>query len=449
MNPFDDSIQLRVNDIENAIENSDYDFVKNTLKDAHHKDLALLIQYLSSSTRQVFIKEFHEFITPIVISELNESVRDVIFQDIDPIQLADIFKGLENDDALEIFSSLDEVQQGIVLRSISKRNRMILQKTLSFPQKSAARLMQNEVPTVRNVWTVKQALNYVKYADDKFDYMGEIFVVDNDQTLVGTVSMYKLIKSSNESIISEIMEKNIISIDLSANQETVANLFKKYSLFCMPVVDFGNRLIGMITVDDIFEVVEEEIREDYVGIRGVIDSDFFAPVWTTSLSRMRWLVVTAVSSLLSSVVMSQFDYVISQNVYLPILINVVAGMGGAYGLQVNTVIIRAIAMQELVQANSLRTLVKECFVGLINGMCFAIVISFIVFLWIEDWAVSLILLIAILCNMCWAGIVGTLFPIVLNKLNLDPALSSSPLVGMTTDILGFIVFLSLAAIILL
>lgn len=447
MNVFD--IQSQVSQLEAAIEESNFKAVIEIVQDKHPSDLASLIQYLSPSIRQVFIKDFHSFITPSVISELNSSIRDMIFQDIDPIQLADIFKGLENDDALEIFESLDEIQQGIVLRSISKRNRMMLQKTLSFPQKSAARLMQSDVPTVRNTWTIKQALNYVKYADDRFDYMGEIFVVDNDQVLVGIVSIYKLIKSNQEHVVTDIMDHNVVSIDLNSDQENAANLFKKYSLLCLPVVDFGHRLIGMISADDIFEVVEEEIKEDYAGMRTIGESDFYAPILNTSFSRLRWLIITAVSSLLSSVAMAQYDYIIAQNVYLPILINVVAAMGGAYGLQVNTVIIRAIAIQELVRANSLRTVVKECSIAFINGAFFAVVISFIVFLWLEDLLVSLILLIAILCNMCWAGLVGTLCPMVLNKLKFDPALSAGPLVGMSTDILGFIVFLSVATLVLL
>lgn len=448
MNRFEHPIHDKVYILEDAIENFNEKKVIEILKNEHPSDIALLIQYLSPSIRQIFINKFYIFITHEVISELSDSVRDAVFSDIDPIQLADIFKNLENDDAIEIFESLDEIQQGIVLRSISKKDRVILQNTLLFPPKSAARLMQNDFPAVRINWSVKQAMNYIKYTDDKFDDIGEIFVVDNNQNFIGTVSLHRLIQNDLGVIISSIMKKDVISVDVSLDQEDVANLFRKYSLLCIPVVDYANRLIGMITADDILEVVEEETKEDYAGMRTIGESDFYAPVFNTSFSRLRWLIITALSSLVSSFVISRYDYVLSQNVYLSILLNVVAAMGGAYGVQVNTVIIRAIAMKELIKINYFRTILKEGIIAIINGFCFSISLGFISFIWLEDFVVSFVLLSAILFNIIWAGFVGTIFPMILNKINLDPALSSGPLVAMSTDIVGFIVFLSAARLIL-
>jgi magnesium transporter len=273
--------------------------------------------------------------------------------------------------------------------------------------------------------------------------------VDASQKLVGLVSVCSLIKGSPDEIMSMFISTDIHKVNVNLDQEDVARIFKKYSLISLPVVDNHERLVGMITADEIFDVVEQEVIEDYSGLQGVDTSDFYASASTTSFSRMRWLLVTAFSSAATSFVISRFEHVISEYVCLSALMPVVAAMGGSYALQVNTVMVRALATHELISLNAGRTIFKEFLIALTNSIFFATTIGFISFIWLQDWVLSMVFFAGIFFNMVWGGLSGSVLPILLDKFGLDPALSSGPLVGMSTDIVGFMCFLSLAAAILL
>lgn len=438
--------QIKV--LESSLANKYHDNLKKLFSSNHAADLALLIQYISSSLRKVLIDDFSHLISHEIFAELNTSIRDEILDSITPAQLANIFSDLETDDAREIFKKLDVLQQSIVLKSISTKDRQSLQNALSYNEKTAGTLMHSSFLSVRSSWKVENVLNYVKYID-KVDFNSYIFVVDSNHKLLGSVSLFKLLKTDPNEKVNNIIRGIKTFVDVNTDQEEVAMLFQKYSLLYCPIVDEKERLVGLITANEILDVIEAEIEEDYEGIVKSDSVDFYSPVLDTGFARMRWLCVTAISSIFSSFLVSKFEFVISANVCLSALMQVICAMGGAYGLQVNTVIVRAISTREFVLINTIPTIIKEFMVALLNSISFAFLIGMICHWWFQNLQVIGIFCVSLILSMIWAGFVGVFIPVVLTKLGRDPALSSGPIVGVAVDMFGLFVFLGISAITLL
>lgn len=434
--------------ISEALESDDSSTVLDILQGLHASEVAKLIQYLGVGLRTKLIQFLRPHLDPEILTFLDDTVRDEILSLLNTSELAAAVSDLESDDAFSVIEDLDQDQQNEVLQSISSEDRAILEEVLSYPEDSAGRLMQREVVTVPSFWTVSQTLEYIAGNEALPDTFYDVFVTDPRHHPLGVVPINKLLKTPHKTNILDITNTDIHKIPVTLDQEEVALVFRQYSLVSAPVVDKNGRVVGMITVDDVVHVIDEEAAEDIMHLAGVSESDFYAPIFSTSFSRVQWLMVTLINTLLASAVIFQFQLTLEKKVALAVLMPIVAAMGGNSGMQVVTVTVRALATRELGTVNMLRTVLKELSVAALNGCIFALILGSIAAIWFQDGALGLVLGCALVFNMLWAGFAGTMLPILISRLGMDPALSAGPLLTTTTDVLGFAVFLGLSTLFL-
>jgi magnesium transporter len=326
----------------------------------------------------------------------------------------------------------------------------LLKEALTFPEDSAGRLMQREIVTVPETWTVGDTIDYMRgraaaLPRDFYD----IFAVDADRKPVGVLPLSRLMRNQRDIKVADIMGPDLYPIPLDMDQEEVALMFRQYGLVSAAVVDIDNRLAGVITADDVVNVVDEEAEEDLMRLGGVKEDDFYEAVLTTARARFPWLLVNLLTVIIASVVIGFFDQTIQKIVALAILMPIVASMGGNAGTQTLTVAVRALAMKELTTTNAKRIVSKEIIVGVFNGLLFAAIMGPIAWLWFGDVAIGGIIAAAMIINLVAAGFVGIATPIVLERLGVDPAVASTVVLTAITDVVGFVAFLGLAALILL
>jgi len=310
--------------------------------------------------------------------------------------------------------------------------------------------MQRELVAVPSFWTVGETIDFLRAKEDLPDDFYDLFVVDPAHRPVGSVPLSRVLRSRRSVKLADIMETDLSTVPVLLDQEAVANLFRQYGLVSAPVVDEGGRLVGVITVDDVVHVIDEEAEEDLMGLVGASETDFHAPAVETAWRRVRWLVVTLINTLIAATVISQFDATIERLVALAVLMPIVAAMGGNAGMQVVTVTVRALATRDLTPgANMWRTVGKELLVAAMNATAFAVIMGGVAAVWFHNIALGLVLAAAMIFNMMWAGLAGTLIPLGLARLGMDPAISAGPFLTTTTDVLGFFSFLGLATLFLL
>jgi magnesium transporter len=409
----------------------------------HPSEIAYLIQYLDSPYRDTFVTWLKPHFDPEIFLFLAHNLREDIIGLLSVQEIISILEVLESDDALTLFESLEKETQSIVLNSMSARQKQNFTQRLCYPEQSAGRLMQQEVLTLPVHWTVAQSKDYIAKTDT-ISHIYEAFIVDERNIPVGVLPLSYLIKREDKENISDIMIKEVRSIPVYWDQEEVAFVFRLYDLMSAPVVNENNEVLGMITVDDVIDVIERKATEDLLHMGRIHASDFYESVIKTSFNRIHWLIVTLINTLLTSLVINQFQETLQEKVALTILMPIAAAMGGNSGIQSATVIIRALATKELSMMNMRRTFVKEAKVALLSGSIFGILLGFVALVLFRDLNFAFILGGAIVFNMLWAGIAGTFFPIMISRLGYDPALSAGPLLTTTTDVLGYAIFLGLA-----
>lgn len=426
--------------------------VKALLEPLHSADIADLLEQLSPANRERLIKILGDDLDSEVWTYLDYSIREDIVDDLATEQLAEIVTGLASDDAVDIIEDLDEEDQKELLEAIPADDRAIYEKSLSYPEESAGRLMQREVVTVPNFWTVGQTIDYMR--DERIELPDDFYnlvIVDPSHKPVGLVKLSKLLRTSRDVHVSEIMAEDMKVIPATMDQEDAAFLFRQYGLVEAPVVDDdeGGRLIGVITVDDIVDVLDEEYEEDILKMGGVKEDDFYSDVVETTRMRFSWLLVNLGTAIVASLVIALFSETLERVVALAILMPIVASMGGNAGTQTLTVAVRALATNELTPSNAIRIVGKEVIVGGLNGILFAILMGLIAWLWFGDPTLGTVIAAAMVINLLVAGLAGTLIPLCLEKLGQDPAISSSVFLTTITDVIGFFAFLGLAAWVLL
>lgn len=411
----------------------------------HAGDVAQLIQYLTPARRALFVQHVWSCVDGgEILTHLDDSVRESLTELLEPVALAEAVKNLESDDAFSVLDDLSEEQKEAVLAQVDPLKRQRFEVLQTYPRESAARLMQQEMVMMSPDWTVKDAIKFIasnKKLPGAFYY---IYLVTADWRLVGRVALADVIRAQPSTTLHEIIAEDVYVIPAHEDREQVALDFKRYSLISAPVVDQEKRLLGVITADDILTVLDDEAEEDIMHLGGISASDFYAPVFSTTFSRFQWLLVTFVNTILASWVISQFQMVLEKKVALAILMPIVAAMGGNAGMQVVTVVVRALATNELNLSNMGRTLWKSLIVSLLNGILFALLLSTITVFWFSDLSLGVVLGCAMLMNMLWAGVSGTLLPIFVERMGVDPALSAGPILTTTTDVLGYAIFLGLA-----
>ena len=434
-----------INTFSEKIENGNIEFINQTLKDLHEADVANLIENLNPNTRIKLIELEAFNINPEIFVELNESIQSEVLQLLSIDSIIKIIKRLESDNAIKILENLEKDTKEKVLDKLPPKDKFLLEEGLSYPEDSAARIMQREFTAVPSNWTVGQTIDYLREDKDLPEEFLEIFIVDNDFKPIGTVPSSRVLRTSRDLKMNSIMIEMPVLISANMDKEEVGHTFENYNLVSAGVVNKNNKLVGMITADDVVTVVQEEAEEDVLRLAGVGDEEITDSVMLKTKRRFNWLLLNLFTALLATWVISNFGASIEQMVALAFLMPIVASMGGNAGMQTLAVTIRAIATKELSKSNFNRVVGKEFLIGILNGIIFAIITAVIVKLWFKQLNLSLLIGVSMILNMIVAGLFGILVPVSLKKLNIDPALASSVFVTTITDVIGFLSFLGLGS----
>ena len=427
----------------------DIQFINQTLKDLHPSDVANLIENLSYEIRIKLIEIESFGIAPEIFIELNESIQSEVLQLLSIDSISNIVKRLESDDAVSILENLELDKKNLILDKLPPKDRFLLEEGLSYPEDSAARIMQREFTAIPSDWTVGQTIDYLRESKDLPQEFLEIFIVDNEFKPIGIVPSSRVLRTSRASKMSLIMREMPVLISVNMDKEEVGQAFENYNLVSAGVVNKNNKLVGMITADDVVTVVQEEAEEDVLRLAGVGDEEITDTVFVKTKRRFNWLLVNLATALLASWVISIFGAEIEKVVALAFLMPIVASMGGNAGMQTLAVTIRAIATKELSDSNINKIITKEFFIGVLNGIIFAIITGVVVQLWFKQFDLSIIIAASMVLNMIVAGLCGILIPVTLKKMNIDPALASSVFVTTVTDVIGFLSFLGIGSLVFL
>ena len=431
--------------VTSKISNNDAEFINNSFKEMHPADAADIIEHLSQNDRENLIKLNNFNIDPQVFIELNESVQSEIINYLSSDSIVTLLKNLESDDAIAILENVDEKDKNDILSSLPPKDRFALLESLSYPEDSAARIMQREFTAIPSNWSVGQTIDYLRENKNLPEEFLEIFIVNEEFKPIGTVPSSKVLTTSRETKMLSIMSESQVFIPVDMDKEEVGNLFENYSLNSAAVVDKANKLVGMIMSDDVLTVLKEEAEEDTLRLAGVGDEVITDGVLKKTKRRFNWLLLNLFTAFLATWVISLFGATIEQMVVLAFLMPIVASMGGNAGMQTLAVTIRTLATNDLTKNNFSQNIFKEFNIGILNGIIFAVISALIVHIWFEDLLLSLIISISMILTMVVAGLFGILVPITLKKMNIDPAIASSVFVTTITDVIGFFSFLGVSA----
>ena len=438
-----------VEEIVCALDQLNKEQVDFLLRPLHSADIADVFEQLNDNHRKLLTSLIGSRMEPDVLSELDDSTLDDVITEMDDKDFARAVSQMESDDAVHVLEDMDENEQRKIIDALPDKDRLIVKEGLSYPEDSAGRLLQKNLVSVPGLWTVGAVIDYFLIEENLPDEFYEVFIVDPMHHPIGTAALNKIVRSDRDKKISEIMEKEPTLVSVDTDQEEVAYLFRQYDLTSMGVVDDGGRLIGVITFDDVVDVIEEEAEEDLMLMSGIQETDITESVFVASKNRVTWLIVNLGTAILASMVIAMFDATINQMVALAVLMPIVASMGGNAGTQTMTVTVRAIATRELTATNMKRIIFREFSIALLNGVIIAILIGGLSWVWFDNTLLGLVMGVAMIVNMIMAGLAGILIPITLDKVNIDPALASSIFVTTITDVIGFFAFLGLASQVLI
>ena len=434
-----------INLFNEKIKSKDVQFINQTLKDLHPSDVANLIENLPADTREKLIEIEAFNIEAEIFIEINESIQAEVLLLLSAESIAKILHKLESDNALQILEKLEEKKKKKVLDKLLPKDRFLLEEGLSYPEDSAARIMQREFTAVPSNWTVGQTIDYLRENKELPKEFLEIFIVDNDFKPIGTVPSSRVLRTPRDSKMNSIMRKVPVLISANMDKEEVGHTFENYNLVSAGVVNKDNKLVGMITADDVVTVVQEEAEEDVLRLAGVGDEEITDSVVIKTKRRFNWLLLNLFTALIATWVISRFGATIEQMVALAFLMPIVASMGGNAGMQTLAVTIRAIAKKELSSGNFFTVVTKEFIIGVLNGIIFAIITGVIVQFWFKEINLSILIAVSMILNMIVAGLFGILVPVSLKKFNIDPAIASSVFVTTITDVIGFLSFLGIGS----
>ena len=437
--------RLYLDEVVAAIGQRDGDMLRDLAGNLHEADLADLVEALQPDERPELVRLLGQDFDFTVLTEVDDGVREQILEDLGSSQIALGLESLDSDDAVRILEDLEKGQQETVLSQLSIGEQIQLRRGLDYPDESAGRLMQTEFVAVPSFWSVGQTIDHMRDEDELPEFY-ELFVVDPAHKLVGAVPLNRFLQTRRSVPIGDLVDDARHMVSATTDREEVARLFERYNLLSMPVVDEGERMVGVIMVDDVLDVIQEEADEDIRRLSGIGDEEISDSVRETVRSRVSWLVVNLGTAVLASLVIGLFEATIEQMVALAVLMPIVASMGGNAATQTMTVAVRALATQDLGNVNARRIIRRETAVGLVNGVIFAVLIGIVASLWFGNVELGLVIAAAMVVNMLAAGLAGILIPLALQRLKVDPAIASGVFVTTVTDVVGFFAFLGLAAL---
>ncbi|MBM3520965.1 MAG: magnesium transporter [Alphaproteobacteria bacterium] len=429
-----------------ALAGDDGKALRGLTRDLHAADLADLIAAIEQEDRVRLVAALGRGFNAEALAELDEGVRDTLLEALPNDVIASAIKKLDTDDALYLIEDMAEAEQQEILARVPKEERAALARALDYPEQTAGRLMQTEFVAVPAFWTAGRAIDHMRTEKDLPESFVEVYVVDPGFHLKGAVPLSRILRSPRDRKVGEIMDEEQTIFRVTDAQDEVAFKFEQYNLVSAAVVDEAGRLVGTIMVDDIVDVIQEEAEEDILHLGGVGGEETIADtVWQTARSRFTWLFVNLGTAVLASFVISLFGATISQMVALAVLMPIVASMGGNAGTQTMTVAVRALATRDLGPVNAVRVTLRECAVGLLNGLCFAVLMGAFAWWWFGSDELGLVIAAALVINLMAAALAGILIPLTLDHFDIDPAVASGVFVTTVTDVVGFLAFLGLAA----
>lgn len=433
-----------VNAVRLALAEGDVARVYDLVEPLHPADVADLFELLQPAERAGLAAAITDLLSGEVIAELNDYVREDMIEALPAATVAEIAEQLDTDDAVQLIEDLDAEDQQAILAEMEPEDRAVVESALSYPEESAGRLMQRELVAVPETMTVGDLIDYLREHDDLTTEFWEVFVVDHRHHPVGTCQLSWILRTPRHIPLADVMKRDQTLIPTSMDQEEVALRFQKYGLISAAVVDESGRLVGQLTVDDIVHIIQEEAGEDALLLSGAGDGDINEPIRDAYSARVRWLLANLLTASVASFVISRFENVIAEMVALAVLMPIVAGIGGNAGTQTLAVTVRALATNQLTSSNTWRAIRREMSIALLNGSTVALVIGTAVSLIFGNTMLGLVIALAMMGNIVIAGFAGVFVPLTIHKLRADPAIASSIFVTMTTDSMGFLVFLGLA-----
>ncbi|WP_114954002.1 magnesium transporter [Sphingosinicella terrae] len=434
-----------VREVLDRIEAGDPDGARALVEPLHPADIADLLELVDREERRALASALAEILDGDVLAEMNDWVREELMEALEPHQVAEIAGELETDDAVALIEDMEEEDQRAVLRALDPDDRAAIEEALSFPEESAGRLMRRDAVAVPEHWTIGQVIDFLRSGEDLANDFFEIFVVDPSHRPVGTCLLSWILRTPRRINVADVMQREQTLIPVDMDQEEVALRFQKYALVSAAVVDQSGRLVGMITVDDIVHIIQEEASEDALLMSGAgVEGDINEPVRDSYKARVRWLITNLLTALVSATIILQFGGAIAEMVALAALGPIVASIGGNAGTQTMAVSVRALALNQLTRSNTWRTIWREILVALLNGVTIAILLGAGAALVFSAPQLGAVIAAAMMINILVAGLSGVVVPVVLDRFDQDPAVASSVFVTMITDSMGFFVFLGLA-----
>ncbi|MET0241022.1 MAG: magnesium transporter [Sphingobium sp.] len=429
-----------------AVEAGNPEYARELVAPLHPADIADLLELASNEQRALVAAALGDLVGPEVLSELNDYAREAIIEVLGPRQLAEFAAELDTDDAVAIIEDLEEADQQAVLDAMEPADRAAIQNALSYPEESAGRLMQRDLIAVPEHMTVGQVIDYLQEGHDLTTDFWEVFVVDTGHHPIGTCQLSWVLTCPRSIAIADVMKREHTLIPVDMDQEEVALRFQKYALISAAVVDPSGRLVGMITVDDVVHVIQQEAGEDVLRLSGAGDGDINEPVLESYKARVRWLLTNLLTALLASTIIALFEGTIEKMVALATLMPIVAGVGGNAGSQTMAVTVRALATNQITLSNTRRSILRELRVAALNGGTVALALGIGVSLVFQNPHLGMVIAAAMMTNIVTAGLAGVAVPLIFDRLNQDPAVASSIFVTMITDSMGFFAFLGLATV---
>ena len=433
-----------------AVEAEDAERLIALMEPLHPADIADLLEQVGGAERRAILRLWGREIDGEILTEIDPTIREEVIEAMPHEVLAEAVRELDSDDVVDLIEDLEEPQQEAILGALDESDRAAVEQSLTYPEYSAGRLMQREVVTAPEHWTVGETIDFLRREEELPDQFYHVILVDPGHHPIGYVTLGKLLASRRDMALGAITEDSFRTISAWQEEGDVAYAFNQYHLISAPVVDDDDRLVGVITIDDAMAVLDEEHEEDILRLAGVGDeSSLSDTVLETVRQRLPWLAVNLLTAILASMVIALFEGTIEKLVALAVLMPIVASMGGNAGTQTLTVAVRALATKNLTESNVLRVVRREALVGLANGAAFALVLGIVAWIWFGTPVLGVVIGVAMVVNLFVAALAGIVVPLALEKLGADPALASGTFVTTVTDVVGFFAFLGLATAVLL
>jgi magnesium transporter len=436
--------------LSDAMETGTMQHAQGMLNELSPAEIAHLLESLPHNERNIIWELVDSEKEGEVLIQLGEELRATLIRDMSLQDLVSATAGMDVDDLADFIQSLPGRVTTQVLTSLDTQHRERLEAVLSYPEDSAGGLMNTDTVTVRNEVTLDVVLRYLRRMDNIPTNTDSLYVTTRENLFVGTLPLTRLLTNATESTVAEVMDRDTEVIKASMEDDDVARIFETHDLISAPVVDENMKLLGRITVDDVVDVIREEGEHSVLGMAGLTeDEDLFAPAIPSARRRAVWLGINLLTAFLASWVVSNFEGTLERIVTVAVLMNVVASMGGIAGSQTLTLVIRGLALGQVSRSNRWWLVNKEIIVGLLNGIAWAIVIAVIAVFWFDDLQIGYVIATATIINLFVAAFSGVAIPIILTKMNIDPAIAGGVILTTITDIVGLFAFLGLATLFLL